>query len=59
MRRVVGVLLALLAAPSAAAAAPVLSAEVPAGGGTTVALPSTTSHPKEVDGRIGALRSAR
>ena len=56
MRRVVGVLLALLAAPSAAVAAPVLSAEVPAGGGTTVALPSTTSHPKEVDGRIGDWR---
>jgi pimeloyl-ACP methyl ester carboxylesterase len=58
MRRVVGVVLALLAAPTAAAAAPVLSAEVPAGGGRTAAL-ADAAHPKEVDGRIGDWRGTR
>ena len=51
-----GIVVALLAAPAAAAAAPVLSTEVPAGGGKTAPLASAGPHPKEVDGRTGDWR---
>ena len=56
MRLMAGVIVALLAAPAAATAAPVLSTEVPAGGGKTAPLASAGPHAKEVDGRTGDWR---
>ena len=56
MRHLPITVMMLLAAPAAALGAPVLSTEVPAGGGKVVSLPRVAPAPKKVDGRLGDWR---